>query len=318
MPSSTNPVTFVGIDVSKDRLDVCHLPDRHWDAFDNGRSGVETLSTRLRKNPPALIVVEATGGLERLVVAELAIAGLPVVVVNPRHVRQYAGALGKLAKTDRIDAEVLARFGQDVRPPVRPLPSDNERELAELVARRRQLVEFRAAESNRLKQADSIKVKRNIEHTIKFLDKQLVGLDDELDKRLQQSPVWREKDQLLRSVPGIGPTTSRTLLAELPELGHGSRRELASLVGVAPINRDSGRFRGQRTTWGGRRTVRTVLFMATLSAVRHYPPLRATYTRLRDNGKKAKVALVACMRKLLTILNTILKTKTPCRLPQPA
>ena len=304
---------FVGIDVSKGRLDASRLPSRELREFANDRSGVKMLLSWLAEAPPALVVLEATGGLERVVVAELAAAGLPVVVVNPRQVRQLAGALGKLAKTDQIDAEVLARFAQDVRPTVRSLPSEKERAFAELVARRRQLINLRTAETNRLKQAASLHVKRNIEHTLKFLDKQLKAIDDQLDQQLQQSPIWREKDQLLQSVPGVGSNTSRTLLAELPQLGQCSRREIASLVGVAPLNRDSGTFRGRRTTWGGRATVRSALYMATLSAVKHYPPLRAVYRRLRDQGKKTKVALVACMRKLLIILNTIMKTKIPCR-----
>jgi transposase len=308
---------FVGIDVSKLRLDVCRLPDRQSLAFDNDRLGIQSLVAWLAEAPPTLIVLEATGGLERLLVAELATAGLPVVVVNPRHVRQFAGALGKLAKTDRIDAEILARFAEAVRPQIRPLPDEKQRELADLIARRRQLVELHTAESNRLHQAATTKVKRSIERTLKFVDKQLTMLDQQLDEQLQQNPVWREKDELLRSVPGVGPRTSRTLLAELPELGQCGRRQIASLVGVAPINRDSGLFRGRRTTWGGRAAVRSALYMATLTAVKHHPPLKAVYHRLLHQGKKPKVALVACMRKLLTILNVILKTKTPCRLPQP-
>jgi transposase len=309
---------FVGIDVSKGRLDVSRLPSHELREFANDRSGIKSLLAWLVETPPVLVVLEATGGLERVVVAELAAAGLPVVVVNPRQVRQFAGALGKLAKTDQIDAQVLARFAQDVRPAIRSLPSEKERDFAELVARRRQLIDLHTAETNRRKQAASLPVKRNIEHTLKFLDKQLEALDDQLDKQLQQSPVWREKDQLLQSVPGVGPNTSRTLLAELPQLGECSRREIASLVGVAPLNRDSGTFRGRRTTWGGRATVRSALYMATLSAVKHHPPLRAVYWRLRNQGKKTKVALVACMRKLLIILNTIMKTKTPCRNLKPA
>lgn len=308
---------FVGIDVSKDCLDVCRLPDGAVDQFVNDRTGIKALLGWLLQAPPALVVLEATGGLERHVVAELAVSGVPVVVVNPRQVRQFAGALGKLAKTDRIDAAVLARFAQDVRPEIRPLKSEKGQELAALVARRRQLIDLRSGESNRLSRASSVKVKRNIEHTLRFLDKQLKAIDDELDQQLKESPLWREKDELLRSVPGVGPVTSRTLLAELPQLGQCSRREIASLVGVAPLNRDSGKFRGQRATWGGRATVRSALYMATLSAIKHHPPLKAVYQRLREQGKKAKVALVACMRKLLIILNVILKTKTPCRL-QPA
>jgi transposase len=309
---------FVGIDVSKGRLDVCRLPNADRCAFDNDRDGIQSLLAWLAAMPPDLVVLEATGGFERVVVAELAAAGVPVVVVNPRQVRQFAGAVGRLAKTDEIDAEILARFGQDVRPEIRAIPGEKERDLAELVARRRQVVELRVAESNRLKQVLSLKVQRNIEHTLEFLDKQLLKLDDELDQQLKHCPLWREKDELLRSVPGVGPTTSRTLLAELPQLGLCSRREIASLVGVAPFNRDSGLFRGRRAIGGGKATVRSALYMATLSAVRCYPPLKTVYLRLRGQGKKAKVALVACMRKLLTLLNVILKTKTPCRLPLPA
>lgn len=314
MSAAGNQNVFVGIDVSKAQLDVFRLPGGEVGVFTNDREGIDELVAWLKQAAPTLIVLEATGGLERLAVAELAAAQLPVVVVNPRQVRQFAGALGRLAKTDKIDAFVLARFAQDVRPAVRPLPAENERELAELLARRRQLVGLRTAETNRLEQATSLKVKRNIEHTLKFLNKQLAAFDDELDKQLKQSPIWREKDELLRSVPGVGPITSRTLLAELPQLGRCSRREIASLVGVAPINRDSGKFRGKRITWGGKANVRSALYMATLSAIKYHTPLKIVYRRLRDQGKQAKVAIVACMRKLLTLLNAIVKTKTPCRL----
>lgn len=305
---------FVGIDVSKDRLDVCRLPSGERQAFVHDRSGIQTLLAWLTEAPPALVVLEATGGYERDVVSELAAASVPVVAVNPRQVRQFAGALGILAKTDCIDAAVLARFAQDVRPEVRHIPQEKERELSEVVARRRQLVELRTAELNRLKQAASLKVKRSIEHSLKFVDKQLKDLDDQLDKHIRESPIWREKDVLLRSVPGVGPQTSRTLVAELPQLGRCSRREIASLVGVAPFNRDSGKYRGNRTTWGGKAAVRSALYMATLSAIKYHPPLVTVYQRLRAQGKKAKVAIVACMRKLLIILNTILKTQTPCRI----
>lgn len=312
------PNVFVGIDVSKDRLDVHRLPQAEAQSFAHERADLRALVAWLQQAPPALIVLEATGGLERDVVAELAAARLNVVVVNPRQVRQFAGAIGKLAKTDQIDAAVLARFAQDVRPVVRALPSEIERELAEIVARRRQLIEQRTAESNRLQQAASIKVQRNIEHSLKFLDKQIKQLEDQLDKHIEQNAAWKEKDELLRSVPGVGPATSRTLLADLPELGQCSRREIAGLVGVAPLNRDSGKFRGQRTTWGGRAAVRSTLYMATLSAIRYYPPLKTVYTRLKDQGKKSKVAIVACMRKLVILLNSILKTKTPCKYLQTA
>jgi transposase len=309
---------FVGIDVSKKQLDGFRLPDRQSRSFDNDAAGVQLLLAWLAESPPTQVVLEATGGFERLVVAELANAAVPLAVVNPRQARQFAGALGKLAKTDRIDAEVLAKFAQAVRPQMRPIPGEKQRELAELVNRRRQLVRLHVAESNRLQQAVAPKVTRNIEKTLAFLDKQIADVDHALDKHFQESPVWQEKIDLLKTVPGVGPATSRTLVAELPELGQCSRRQIASLAGVAPINRDSGAFRGQRTTWGGRARVRSALYMATLTAVKHYPPIQHLYQRLLTQGKKAKVALVACMRKLLTILNMILKTKTPCRLPQPA
>lgn len=307
---------FVGIDVAKDRLDACRLPDRQTQTFDNDPTGVKALVAWLAQSPPTLLVLEATGGLERLVVAELAIAQVPLVVVNPRQTRQFAGALGKLAKTDRIDAEVLARFAQDVRPEIRPLPSEQQRELAELIARRTQLVHLAVIERNRLQQAVGPKVRRSVEKTLRFLEKQLLELEETLDKHLQSCPIWREKDALLQTVPGVGPNTSRTLLAELPELGNCNRRQLASLAGVAPLNNDSGKFRGRRAVWGGRSHVRSALYMATLTAVKYHPPLKTTYQRLLAAGKKPKVALVACMRKLLSILNTILKTKTPCRQPQ--
>jgi transposase len=316
--TNVNENISVGIDVSKDQLDVCRLPADQRAQFNNDPAGVEQLLAWLAQQPPMRVLLEATGGLERLAVAELSTAQVPVIVVNPRQVRQFAGALGILAKTDQIDAYVLARFAQDLRPEIRPLPDKKTRELGELVARRRQLVGLRTAESNRLKQAVALKVKRNIEHTLKHLEKQLTAIDKELDKQIQQSPVWREKDELLQSMLGVADRTSRTLLAELPELGACSRRQISSLVGLAPINRDSGKFRGQRSTWGGRASVRSALYMATLSAVKHYPPLKEFYERLLLTGKKAKVALVACMRKLLIILNAMLKTKTPCRSLKPA
>lgn len=305
---------FVGIDVSQAQLDVHRLPDQQASRFDYDAAGIARLITWLTEQPPALIVLEATGGLETTVVAELALAGLPVVVVNARQVRDFARALGRLAKTDAIDASVLARFAQDVRPPVRPLPSDDERELAELVSRRRQLVDLRTAESNRLKQARAKSVWKNIKNMLQLLDKRIAALERELEEHLHKSPIWREKDQLLRSVPGIGEVTSRTLLAELPELGRLNRRQIASLVGVAPINRDSGKWRGRRTVWGGRASVRSALYMASLTAIRCYAPIQTMFGQLVHRGKPKKLALVACMRKLLTILNAIVRTNTPCQL----
>lgn len=305
---------FVGIDVSKDHLDVCRLPGNQVTQFSYDLAGVAALKSWLGEQPPALIVLEATGGLETNVVAELAAEGLPVVVVNPRQVRDYARALGRLAKTDAIDAVVLARFAQDVRPQIRTLPSEEERNLGELIARRRQLVDLRTAESNRLKQARSRSVWKDVKGMLETLDKKIRSVEREIEKQLHHNPVWRERDQLLQSVPGVGDVTSRTLLAELPELGRLNRRQIASLVGVAPINRDSGKLRGKRTVWGGRASVRAVLYMATLTARRCYAPIKALFERLVQHGKPRKLALTACMRKLLTILNAILKTNQSCRL----
>jgi transposase len=313
-----SPGNWIGIDVSKARLDVHRLPAATAAAFDYDSAGLEQLRAWLGRQPPSLIVLEATGGLETLVVAELAAAGLPVVVVNPRQVRDFARAVGRLAKTDAIDAAVLARFAQDVRPPIRPLPSEDERMLADLIARRRQLVEMQTAETTRLQQTSSGKIAKQLRSSLEFLGKQLKKIERELGQQLENSPAWRDKDQLLRSVPGVGGVTSWTLLAELPELGRLSRREIASLVGVAPINRDSGRLRGRRTTWGGRASVRAVLYMATLTARRCYEPIKRFFERLVQHGKPRKLALIACMRKLLTILNAIVRSQTPCRITQPA
>jgi transposase len=306
---------FVGIDVSQAQLDVARLPDGKAAHFTYDAVGLEALRGWLLEQSPSLIVLEATGGFETTVTVDLAAAGLPVVVVNARQVRDFARSIGRLAKTDAIDAAVLARFAQDVRPEARPLRSEQERELAELVTRRRQLVEWQTSESNRLKQARSRAVSKSIKNMLELLKKRIATVDRELEQQLRDSPVWREKDQLLRSVPGVGPVTSRRLLALLPELGRLSRRTIASLVGVAPINRDSGKMRGRRTTWGGRANVRAVLYMATLTASRANPAIRAMYQRLTQRGKAPKLALTACMRKLLTVLNAILKTNTPCRFP---
>jgi transposase len=257
------------------------------------------------------VVLEATGGYERAVVAELLAAGLPVVVVNPAQVRHFAKAKGKLAKTDAIDAAVLAEFGQAVRPEMRALPDAQALEIREKLARRRQLVQMRTAEDNRLKQAAGTLVRQSIQAVQQALAKQLEQFDDDLQKTIEQTPAWREKENLLRSVPGVGPRTASTLLVELPELGDCSRQQIAALVGVAPFNRDSGRFRGQRTISGGRTTVRSALYMATLVATKHNPVIRSLYQRLQKAGKRKKVALVACMRKMLCILNAVLRDGTP-------
>jgi transposase len=301
---------FVGIDVSKAALDVGVLsPEQFW-TIPNDEAGCRSLAERLQTLSPTLIVLEATGGFETLAAATLAAAGLPVVVVNPRQVRDFAKATGTLAKTDRLDARVLALFAQRVRPAVRPLKDTQSRELEALFTRRHQLVEMLTMEKNRLSLA-AAPVRKDLKAHIVWLVKRLKDVDGELKALIQDSPVWREKDDLLQSAPGVGPVASVALLAQLPELGTLNRRQIGALVGVAPLNNDSGQYKGQRHVWGGRAVVRAVLYMATLAAIRCNPSIKAFYQRLRAAGKKPKVAIVACMRKLLTILNAMLKSKTP-------
>jgi transposase len=304
----TAPI-FIGIDVSKARLDVAMRPSAEKLSVSNDEAGIQTLVKRLSELKPALIVLEATGGLEHSVSGTLGSAQLPVVVVNPRQVRDFAKALGQLAKTDRIDAEVLAHFAEVIRPPLRPLPDKVSLELRALIARRRQLIEMMVAEKNRLSAASKA-VRKRIEAHIRWLETELDRADKDLDQSIRQSPIWQEHQDLLRSVPGIGPVVSRTLLAELPELGRLNRKQIAALVGIAPLNCDSGTFRGRRGIWGGRATVRAVLYMAALVASRRNSVIRDFYKRLRDKGKAPKVTLVACMHKLLTILNAMIKHKT--------
>ena len=303
------PLSFVGIDVSKERLDVAVRPSGGCDSFRNDELGIKALVNRLAEIHPALVVLEATGGIERQLTRALASAELPIVVINPRQVRDFAKASGQLAKTDTIDAIVLARFAEAIRPAVRPLPDDTLLELRALISRRRQLTEMIVAERNRLSQA-SKSVKRRIEAHIRWLQAELGRADKDLDQSIRQSPIWKENENLLRSVPGIGPVVSRTLLAELPELGKLNRKQIAALVGIAPLNRDSGTLRGRRTVWGGRATIRATLYMAALVASRRNAVIRAFYQRLRNAGKAPKLALVACMRKLLTILNAMIKHRT--------
>lgn len=300
---------FVGIDISKERLDVAIRPSGERESVTNDKAGIEVLIRRLREIQPTLIVLEATGGMERGLTRALTSAELPVVVVNPRQVRDFAKATGQLAKTDSIDALVLARFAQAVRPAVRPLPDEVTMELRALIARRRQITEMIVAERNRLSGA-SKSVRKRIDAHIRWLEAELERADKDLDQSIRQSPIWQENQDLLQSVPGIGPVISRTLIAELPELGELNRKQIAALVGIAPLNRDSGTLRGRRTIWGGRASVRAVLYMAALVASRRNAVIRAFYNRLRSAGKAPKVALVACMRKLLTILNSMLKHKT--------
>jgi transposase len=300
---------FIGIDVSKARLDVAIRPTAERDSVCNDKAGIQALVKRLGQIQPALIVLEATGGVERQVTRALASAELPVVVVNPRQVRDFAKATGQLAKTDTIDAAVLARFAEAVRPAVRALPDEIALELRALLGRRRQITDMIVAESNRLGGASKA-VQKRIEAHIRWLESELERVDTDLDQRIRQSPIWKEKQDLLKSVPGIGPVTSRALIANLPELGQLNRKQIAALVGVAPLNRDSGTLRGRRTVWGGRAAVRTMLYMAALVASRHNAVIRAFYMRLRNAGKAPKIALVASMRKLLTILNAMIKHRS--------
>lgn len=301
---------FVGIDVAQAQLDIALRPTGERWAVPNDDTSIAALVTQLEAARPALIVLEATGGCQRAVVAALAAAGLPVVVVNPRQTRDFAKATGQLAKTDALDAPALAHFAEAVRPAPRPLPSAQEADLRALLARRRQLVAMRTAEVNRLRRAP-VPVQADLAAHIAWLEQRLATLDDTLDTTLRASPVWRERESLYRSVPGIGPVSARTLLLDLPELGTLSRQRIAALVGVAPFNCDSGTMRGRRAIWGGRAPLRATLYMATLVAVRHNPVLHACYEPLLAVGKAKQVALVACMRKLLTILNAMVKHQTP-------
>lgn len=297
---------FVGIDVAKATLDLAVEPGGEAWSVPNDAGGIQEVVSRLAPLAPTLIVLEATGGFETAVAAALASAGVPLVVTNPRQVRDFAKACGQLAKTDAIDARTLARFAERVRPAPRPLPSEAAQLLDALLTRRRQLVEMLTAESNRLGFARG-PVRRDIAQHIRWLERRLKDADGELKAAIQASPVWRTKDDLLQSVPGVGRVLSLTLLAELPELGRLSRREIAALVGVAPLNWDSGRRCGKRVIWGGRTQVRAVLYMGALAATRANPVIHAFFQRLRAAGKPAKVALTACMRKLLTILNAMVR-----------
>jgi transposase len=306
----------VGIDVSKASLDVAIEPTQVRWQVTNDEPGIQQLVARLGQVHPERIVLEATGGYEVPALAALGCAALPVVAVNPRQVREFAKATGRLAKTDALDAQVLAHFAAAVKPELRPLTGAATRELAGLLARRRQLIEMRTAETNRLSLAVE-PVRPEIREHLRWLDKRIKQLDDDLHDRLRASPLWRDKDNLLRSIPGVGPVLSVTLLADVPEIGSLTHRKLSALVGVAPFNTDSGQRCGQRHIWGGRAHVRAALYMATCSALRHNPVIRALYERLLASGKRKKIALVACMRKLLTICNAILTSGTPWRYQTP-
>jgi transposase len=300
---------FVGIDVAKEELEVAVFPRAETETCLNTEEGILRLVDHLKSLCLTLVVLEATGGLEMPCVGALAAEGLPVVVMNPRQIRDFAKATGRLAKTDRIDARVIARFAEAVRPEIRELKTEEMQELTALGLRRRQIIQMITSEKNRLATASKW-TREDIKEHISWLEKRLDDVNKELEKSIRNSPVWREKEDLLRSVPGVGPVLSATLLSQLPELGSLNRKQIAALVGVAPLNRDSGQFRGKRCIWGGRASVRCALYMATLVATRFNPTIAAFYHRLRIAGKEHKVALTACMRKLLTILNAMARDHT--------
>jgi len=306
---------FVGIDVSKDHLDVCVRPSGEASRWKNNEDGIAALVARLAELQPKLVVVEATGGYEAPLVAAIVLAAVDIAVVNPRQVRDFAKATGKLAKTDKLDAAVLAHFADAVRPEPRQPDDAQTLDLQALVLRRRQLIEMLTAETNRMYGCRQTTMRESIYAHVKWLRAQIKDVDRDLDTKLRETPVWREKEDLLRSVPGVGPVLSRTLLSQLPELGKLDRGRIAALVGVAPLNRDSGTMRGKRSIWGGRAAVRATLYMATLAATKHNTVIRAVYERLVSAGKAKKVALVACMRKLLVILNAIMRDDREWKAP---
>jgi transposase len=308
--------TWIGIDVAKRHLDIAVHQGKHW-RVTNDETGITSLVTQLKKSQPTLVVLEATGGYERAVTAAIAEARIAVAVVNPRQVRDFAKGAGLLAKTDELDAKLLAYFAVTMRPEPRTLADAQLQELRDLLARRRQVVGMLTAEKNRLTQATRV-VRERIKDHIRYLEEELDQSNRDLDALLHQSSIWQEREDLLQSVPGIGPTASATLIAGLPELGQLSGKQIAKLAGIAPLNRDSGQRRGYRTVWGGRAEVRSVLYMATLVATRFNPVIRTLYQRLLARGKPKKVALVACMRKLVIILNAMLRDHTPWRQPIPA
>jgi len=309
---TTKAEIFIGIDVSKHKLDIAVWETGEYWVESNHEEGFASLMEKLKAMNPALIVLEATGGLELPLVYELAYAKLPVAVVNPKRIRDFAKSIGQLAKTDKLDARIIAHFAYAVRPEVRKLQSEEDERLTALITRRRQVIEMLTAEKNRLHSA-RLGMKERVEKHIGWLNEELDGLDQEIHDYIQQSPVWKEKNDILRGVPGVGPVTGATLLACLPELGELNRQEIAALVGVAPVNKDSGKKRGKRRVFGGRAVVRSVLYMAALSAAHHNPRISGFYERLLRRGKEKKVALTACMRKLLVILNTMIKNKTQWR-----
>lgn len=301
---------FIGIDVSKATLDVAVIPSNEEASVANNEAGCRDLVVMFRSIKPKLIVLEATGGLQNQIAAMLIAEGLPVAIINPRQLRNFARATGKLAKTDRIDAKTIARFGEAIKPEPRPFKNDDDQELTALITRRRQIIDMITAEKNRLG-SSHVSVKKDIKETISWLEKRLAEIDKDLSKTISQNKVWKEKAELLTTCKGLGPVVSTTLISSLPELGTLDRHKITALVGVCPFNRDSGKMRGKRTIFGGRAAVRAMLYMATLSAIRSNPAIKDFYDRLTKAGKVRKVAMVACMRKLLTVLNAMLKKMVP-------
>jgi transposase len=302
---------FVGVDISKNQVDVHVLPDNQAFSCSRNQKGLRSLVKSLKEISPVLIVLEATGGYQNLVAAELGGALLPFSVVNPARIRNFARAIGKLAKTDAIDAYVIARYGEAIKPQPQVYPSQDQIAMKEHLARRRQLVRMCTAEKNHLLTVSTVSLRARIERFVQTIEDEISEIDNELDGMIKTDPDRFDKDRLLQSVPGVGPNTSRTLLADLPELGTLNRQQIASLVGVAPMNRDSGLMRGKRKITGGRPSVRNILYMATVASLRFNPRIAPFYRRLRESGKPPKVAIVAAMRKLLVMLNAILKSKTP-------
>jgi len=305
----------LGVDVCKAWLDVASASDSDVQRFDNDASGIESVLQLAQRLGVQRITVEASGGWQTPLVAALMQAGLPVIVVNPRQVREFARATGRLAKTDRIDARILCAFTLAVQPPLRPLKDEQAEALSALLARRQQLIGMRTAEKNRLALGVRGPVRKNLKAHIQWLDRHVRDTDRDIQQLIEASPVWRAKEDLLISAPGIGNTTARALIGQLPELGRLSHKQIAALAGVAPFNRDSGSLRGKRMIWGGRHDVRTALYMATLSAIRANPAIRSFYQHLKNNGKPSKVAIAACMRKLLVVLNSMLRDQLPWHQP---
>ena len=310
-PMTSADQGFYGVDISKETLDLAAYSDSDLESFTNDAEGIQRVVQYFQERPVTLVVLEATGGYELPLLLALVAVGLPVVRINPRQVRDYAKALGILAKTDHIDARVLARFAHDVRPAIREIPQENERKLQALVTRRRQLLDLRVAESNRRHQASLPEVQESIQAILQALDAQLAALDEQLTQLIQGSVTWQQTGQLVQSVPGVAEKTSYQLLSHLPELGTLTRRQIAALAGVAPLNKDSGQQHKPRSIRGGRSDVRSALYMATFNAIRCNPVIQAFYQRLRTAGKPFKVAITACMHKLLTILNAMVRNRTP-------